>query len=375
METAATSAHADKRRVTRIHQTASRFTATAAVLLLCSAVVSGCSSKQRRSDGLPIPGSADAGQHANTGTMGPPEPFGPLPTVPQAPQNPYGPDPVLVKSVVLVLGPGAAHGFAHAGVLRALSDAKIPVSAIVGTEMGALIGAMYGSFSSINGFEWEIQKLKEGLFLDRPSMLSFNSSNSISDGKKFEEFLGQTFNLKDLKDARVATRISIREAGTDRVALLDRGRLNLALRGAMAIPGVFDPSPWGNKRVQSGTSVRPFPVSEAKALNRGIVVVVDVIGAARTQAHDGQFEKEEQKIAEQMDLAKRSGMSELQAADLVIEPDMKGIAFLDFGKRSESVFRGKAATQAVLQRLRALLGLPTETAAPGQDATIGAAAQ
>ncbi len=375
METAATSAHADFSRVTQNNRSLSRIVAATAAILMSTLVASGCTSSSKRTDESSVPGAPSAEHRPNTGTMGPPEPFGPLPTAPQAPANPYGPEPVIVKSVVLVLGPGAAHGFAHAGVLRALSDAKIPVSAVIGTEMGALVGSLYTSYSSINGFEWEIQKLKENLFLDRPSLLSFNSSNVISDGKKLEDFLGQTFGLKDIKDTRIPTRISIRESGTDRVALLDRGRLNLALRGAMAVPGLFDPSPWGNKHVQSGTAARPFPVAEAKALNRGIVVAVDVIGTTRTQASDSRFEKDELKIAEQMDLAKRSGMTELQSADLVIEPDMKGIAFLDFGKRSESVFRGKAATQAVLQRLRALLGLPTETPAAGQDATIGAAAQ
>ena len=48
-----------------------------------------------------------------------------------------------VRPIVLVLGPGMARGFAFAGVLRALNEAKIPIGAVIGTEMGALVSALY----------------------------------------------------------------------------------------------------------------------------------------------------------------------------------------------------------------------------------------
>ena len=47
------------------------------------------------------------------------------------------------RKVTLVLGGGSARGIAHIGVLRVLEREKIPIDRIVGTSMGALIGAAY----------------------------------------------------------------------------------------------------------------------------------------------------------------------------------------------------------------------------------------
>src|SRR3989339_124484 len=43
--------------------------------------------------------------------------------------------------VVLVLGGGGARGLAHVGVLKVLKEEGIPVDAVVGASVGALIGA------------------------------------------------------------------------------------------------------------------------------------------------------------------------------------------------------------------------------------------
>jgi NTE family protein len=57
--------------------------------------------------------------------------------------------------IALVLGAGAAKGFAHIGVLKVLESNKIPVHMIVGTSAGSFVGALYAyGFSS-----FELQKL------------------------------------------------------------------------------------------------------------------------------------------------------------------------------------------------------------------------
>jgi len=48
-----------------------------------------------------------------------------------------------LKPPVLALGGGGARGFAHLGVLQVLDEARLPVGAIVGTSMGAVVGGMY----------------------------------------------------------------------------------------------------------------------------------------------------------------------------------------------------------------------------------------
>ena len=43
----------------------------------------------------------------------------------------------------LVLGSGAARGFAHIGVLKAIKEKNVSVDMIIGSSMGALVGACY----------------------------------------------------------------------------------------------------------------------------------------------------------------------------------------------------------------------------------------
>jgi NTE family protein len=68
--------------------------------------------------------------------------------------QPGPPDPGATGNrprVALVLGGGAARGFAHVGVIRALEQEKIPIDLIVGTSVGSLIGALYAH--EMNSFE------------------------------------------------------------------------------------------------------------------------------------------------------------------------------------------------------------------------------
>ena len=55
--------------------------------------------------------------------------------------------------VGLVLGGGGARGAAHIGVLRELERMRIPVDAIAGTSMGAIVGGLFASGMSVDDLE------------------------------------------------------------------------------------------------------------------------------------------------------------------------------------------------------------------------------
>src|SRR5512140_187136 len=84
---------------------------------------------------------------------------------PAPPPAPVAPVVVPEPKVALVLGGGAARGFAHVGVIRVLEQEKLPIDLVVGTSVGSLIGALYAS--ERNGFELEwaaFQLTKDDLF-------------------------------------------------------------------------------------------------------------------------------------------------------------------------------------------------------------------
>ncbi|HUP57734.1 MAG TPA: patatin-like phospholipase family protein, partial [Bdellovibrionota bacterium] len=107
----------------------------------------------------PDPGSPSGGE-----TYGPSEAYGPsAPPAGQA-EPAYGPEPIQLRPLILVLGPGEARAFAHVGALRAIAEAKLPVAAIYATEMGALVGALYAMNANLNRFEWGLLRFPDDVF-------------------------------------------------------------------------------------------------------------------------------------------------------------------------------------------------------------------
>src|SRR3970040_1727110 len=68
--------------------------------------------------------------------------------------------------IALVLGGGAARGFAHVGVIRALEQEKIPIDLVVGTSVGSLIGALYAHELNSFELEWTAFTLEKDDLLD-----------------------------------------------------------------------------------------------------------------------------------------------------------------------------------------------------------------
>ena len=69
---------------------------------------------------------------------------------PSAAQQPARP------RIGLVLSGGGARGLAHVGVLKVLERERIPVDAIAGTSMGAIIGGLYASGMSAAALYWYV---------------------------------------------------------------------------------------------------------------------------------------------------------------------------------------------------------------------------
>ena len=73
------------------------------------------------------------------------------------------------REVTLVLGGGSARGVAHIGVLKVLEKEKIGINRIVGTSMGALIGAAYSVGVPIERMEEKAYRFSLKRLLD-PTM-------------------------------------------------------------------------------------------------------------------------------------------------------------------------------------------------------------
>src|SRR5437868_14398480 len=69
----------------------------------------------------------------------------------------------------LVLSGGGARGAAHVGVLKVLDEMQIPIDAVAGTSMGAVIGGLYSSGMTADDIETLIRSFNwQDAFQDRP---------------------------------------------------------------------------------------------------------------------------------------------------------------------------------------------------------------
>ena len=256
----------------------------------------------------------------------------------------------LPHAIVLVLGPGMARGFAYSGVFTALHNLKIPVAAVLGTEIGALIGALYVTSPNLNQFEWRLLRFKEDVFqsdngfIARMQRKAFVGAPNESDGKKLDQRLKEIFQNQRLEASPILFRASVLSKDLGVPMVLNHGSFAEVIRAAMAVPGVIAPAelmgPTGVVKIISADSTRPFLVTEAHKLNLGPVIVIDVIRETDTSVIS----------------------DELKQADLVIRPNIVGISYNDFKKRTDAAFQGKlAVTQAAAEIHRVMAAFHPRT--------------
>jgi NTE family protein len=173
----------------------------------------------------------------------------------------------------IALGGGAARGWAHIGVLRALVQAGIKPDIIAGTSIGAVVGGCFaaGKLDELEGFARELTRRKVFGFLD------FNLAGSgLITGQRLVDKLEE--HLADLaietlpgKFVAVAT-----EIGTGHEVWLGRGSLVEAMRASYALPGIFKPASVSGRWLFDGALVNPVPVSVCRALGARYVIAVNL---------------------------------------------------------------------------------------------------
>ncbi len=173
----------------------------------------------------------------------------------------------------LALGSGSARGLAHVGVIRAIEQAGISVDCIAGTSMGALIGAIYASGkldeleASFRDFDWK----KSASFFD-----VVLPKSGLLDGAKVSELVRahihhETIEMLAKPFAAVATDIVSGEE-----VVIRSGDVIEAVRASISVPGIFTPVRSNGHILVDGGLTNPVPVSAARAMGADIVIAVDL---------------------------------------------------------------------------------------------------
>ena len=284
----------------------------------------------------------------------------------------------------LVLSGGGARGLAHVGVLRVLEENRVPIDAIAGTSMGAVIGGLYASGMTPAEIESLVRTLDwKSAFQDRPPRedMSFRRKQDdreflvrfplgvksgklrvprgLIQGQKLTQILRrETIAVADVDDFdRLPTRFRAiatdLETGERRV--LAGGGLTEALRASMSAPGVFAPVELDGRLLVDGGLVENLPVDVGKEMGVDVVIAVDA-GFQPVNRRDlnSALAVSNQMLTIMMQRETTRQRSLLTDRDLLIEPALGTMPSTDFTVVDRTVKLGTKAALAQAARLSVL---------------------
>jgi len=177
------------------------------------------------------------------------------------------------RKIGLALGSGSARGWAHIGVINALTEAGIHVDYVAGTSVGAVVGAVYAS-GRIDSFKDVVLQLdwkKIAFFLD----VVFPKSGLI-DGNKIAEFIRSHVEEKNIEDLSLPFCAVSTDLATGKEVIIKDGDIIEAVRASISVPGVFTPVRKNGAILVDGGLVNPVPVSVVREMGADVVIAVDL---------------------------------------------------------------------------------------------------
>ena len=278
--------------------------------------------------------------------------------------------------VGLVLSGGGARGVAHIGVLKVLEQMRVPVDAIAGTSMGAVVGGLYASGLSARDVEKIMTSINwQDAFRDRPPREDLDLRRKQEDASFLVRFplgvrdgrivlpkgliqgqkLTETLRRLTLPVARISHfddlptpfRAVATDLETGDSVVMDSGDLTSAMRASLSAPGVFAPVEREGRLLVDGGIADNVPIDVARAMGVDVVIVVDV-GAPLLPR--GEL-RSAPAISNQMlsILIKRNAeaqLATLTAKDVVIRPALGNTSSFDFGIVARIIGVGETAARA-----------------------------
>ena len=176
------------------------------------------------------------------------------------------------RRIGLALGSGAARGWAHIGVIRALEEADVRPDIVAGSSIGAVVGAAYADGNTGVFEDWvrALDRQKLASYFDLAFRGGLIKAKRVFDALE-ETFGSQTIETMAKPYAAVATDLS-----TGQEVWLREGPIFDALRASVALPGLITPAHVGDRWLVDGGLVNPVPVSVCRALGADIVIAVDL---------------------------------------------------------------------------------------------------
>lgn len=284
--------------------------------------------------------------------------------------------------VGLVLGGGGARGFAHIGVLQVLEENRIPVHAVAGTSMGAVVGSLYAQGQTAPEITRIAREIPWGtIFSDeiprdripfrrkrdeRDILIDFRISfddkglvlpKGVLRGQDLfltlAEYLYPSRSVTDFDRLAIPFRAIAADIETGRAITLASGDIATAVFASMAVPGGLPPVERDGLLLVDGGIVDNVPIDVARSMNVQHLIVVDVGTPLQKREEITSFVS----VLSQMQLllGRESivrQIATLADSDVLIRPDQPDVSTTSFTSAERGIAAGRAAATAMLPQLR-----------------------
>lgn len=187
----------------------------------------------------------------------------------------------------VVMGGGGVRGVAHAGAWQALQEAGVPVAGIVGTSIGALIGACVAG-----GMSWS-RLVRLGLSLKKEDIVRLNRGvvwvNGIREenvfrGEPLRGYINHVLPVRSWDDLEIPLQMNAVELGSGRMEWFGTGGhgartdvdLVEACYASAALGVLYPPARIGDGLYVDGGTLNVLPCGRARDLGATGIIAIDV---------------------------------------------------------------------------------------------------
>ncbi|MDI6641117.1 MAG: patatin-like phospholipase family protein [Elusimicrobiota bacterium] len=253
--------------------------------------------------------------------------------------------------IVLVLSGGGARGLAHIGVLKVLKEEGVPIDAIVGCSVGALVGALYCAGMEIARLERISQEIgwSDLTNISPPSIIGMLLREKQLSTEKMENYIKEHIGNKQFHELKIPFATVATDIKTGEKIIFQSGDVATAARASATIPGVFSPVEYRHRYLVDGGLIDNIPVDLAKLFDADIIIAVDISADYTKYSTSNMMFVLNQSIYIQGSLLSRAS---LQEADIVINPHVSDVAAFELWRAKECIDAGIIATQLVIPKLK-----------------------
>lgn len=256
----------------------------------------------------------------------------------------------------LALGGGAARGFAHIGVIKALEAQGIVPDLVVGTSAGSLVGALYAAGNNGYALHKLALEMEEAAISDW-SVPFFSKATGVLKGEALQNYVNRTVNGVPLEKLKIPFGAVATDLKNGQAILFQRGNTGAAVRASSAVPSLFQPVRVGDRYYVDGGLVSPVPVRFAREMGADFVIAVNISSQPDAQPSSSALDVLLQTFAI---MGQSINHYELKDADIVIQPQLGTMKGNDFPGRNTAILAGEQATAALMGEIKRKLAAKRE---------------